>query len=328
METKLGWVLSGPVTDSTSTETCSVTLTSAHIPKCAAQPLKPDPMDMAQELRCFWELESLGVFSNDKSVYEGFTQSMKLRDKQYKVELPWKESHPVLPDSYCLSERRLKLLLTHLRREPDILQEYDNVIRKQMKKGIVEVVDDNETGIGRVRYLLHHAVIRRDKSTTKVRIVYDASAKDDGPSLNVYLYTGPALVQKILDILIRFRCHRVALIRDIKKAFLMLLIQESERDVLRFLWVDDINSPSPKVITLRFTRVVFGVSSSPFLLNATVKHHIEQYRDADPKFVDQFLESIYVDDLNAGAENDDDAFLLYQKSKLRLADGGFNLRKL
>ena len=79
--------------------------------------------------------------------------------------------------------------------------------------------------------------------------------KDDGPSLNDCLYTGPALVQKILDILIRFRCHRVALIGDIEKAFLMLLIRESDRDVLRFLWVDDVNSPSPKVITLRFTRV-------------------------------------------------------------------------
>ena len=132
-----------------------------------------------------------------------------------------------------------------------------------------------------------------------MRIVYDASAKDDGSSLNNCLHTAPALVRKILDILIRSRCHRVALIGDIEKAFRMLLIQESDRDVLRFLWLGDVNSPSPKVITPRFTRVVFRVSSSPFLLNATVKHHIEQYRDADPKFLEQFLNSIYVDGLNA-----------------------------
>ena len=73
--------------------------------------------------------------------------------------------------------------------------------------------------------------------------------------------------------------------------------------------------------------MVFIVSSSPFLLNAAVKQQIEQYRDADPKFVEQFLDSIYVGGLNAGVEDDSDVFLLYQKSKLRLAEGGFNLRK-
>ena len=72
---------------------------------------------------------------------------------------------------------------------------------------------------------------------------------------------------------------------------------DSDRDVLRFLWVDAIAKPSPEIVVLRFTRVVFGVSSSPFLLNATVKHHIERYKEADPEFVEKFLRSIYVDDL-------------------------------
>ena len=112
-----------------------------------------------------------------------------------------------------------------------------------------------------------------------MRVVYDASAKDNGPSLNDCLYTGPALAQNILDILLRFRCHKVALVGDIEKAFLMLLIQESDQDVLRFLWVDDIKNPNPKITTLRFTRVVFGVSSSLFLLNvqlSTIWNSIEK----------------------------------------------------
>lgn len=75
--------------------------------KCAAQPLDPDPTDMAQELKRFWELESLGVFPYDESVYERFTQSIKLSDKQYEVELPWKESHLVLPDNYDLETGRI-----------------------------------------------------------------------------------------------------------------------------------------------------------------------------------------------------------------------------
>ena len=55
-----------------------------------------------------------------------------------------------------------------------------------------------------------------------------------------------------------------------------------------------------KVITLRFTCAVFGLSSSPFLLNATIKHHIEQFEQCEPDFTRKFIESIYVDDLTLG----------------------------
>ena len=70
------------------------------------------------------------------------------------VGLPWKESHPVFPDNYHLSERRLMMLLTRLRKEPDILQKYDNVIREQLKERIVEGVDEHEAEeIGKVHCL-------------------------------------------------------------------------------------------------------------------------------------------------------------------------------
>jgi hypothetical protein len=72
---------------------------------------------------------------------------------------------------------------------------------------------------------------------------------------------------------------------------------------------------------------MFGVSSSPFLLNATVNHHIEQYRTEDPDFVEAFNRAIYVDDLNTGGNDDTSVYNLYRKARLRLAEGGFNLRK-
>ena len=97
--------------------------------------------------------------------------------------------------------------------------------------------------------------------------------------------------------------------------------------MLRFLWVDDIEKKNPEIMVLRFTRVVFGVCSSPFLLNATLKHHIERYKNEDPEFVDQFLRSIYVDDLSSGAADNNAAYELYLKCKLQLAEGGFKLRK-
>ena len=76
----------------------------------------------------------------------------------------------------------------------------------------------------------------------------------------------------------------------------------------------------------RFCRVVFGVNASPFLLNATLKHHISQYR-ADPEFVENLWNSFYVDDLVSGEKNLQKCLLLYQKSKKCLLEGGFNLRK-
>jgi hypothetical protein len=118
------------------------------------------------------------------------------------------------------------------------------------------------------------------------------------------------------------------MISDIEKAFLMVSIAEADRNVLRFLWVDDISKEKPEIIVLRFTRVVFGVSSSPFLLNATIAHHIGQYETVDPSFVERFLENIYVDDLSAGGASVCYTYEFYVKSKLRLAEAGFNLRKI
>ena len=151
--------------------------------------------------------------------------------------------------------------------------------------------------------------------------------KTNGPSLNDCLYAGPAFRQSIINIVLRFRVHKVALVADIKKAFLMVSITEEDRDVLRFLWFGKITNNLPELQVLRFIRVTFGVSSSPFLLNATIKHHIEKYRAVDPTFVDKFERSIYVDDVTFGAGNEDKAFELYTKSKQWLMEDGFNLRK-
>ena len=68
------------------------------------------------------------------------------------------------------------------------------------------------------------AVIRKDKSTTKLRIAYDVSAKSTGCSLNECLHKGPKFDQKVLDILLRFRTYPIALIVDIEKAFLMISV--------------------------------------------------------------------------------------------------------
>ena len=104
----------------------------------------------------------------------------------------------------------------------------------------------------------------------------------------------------------------------------MVSVKEEDRDSLRFLWVENPNEDSPEILTLRFTRVVFGASSSPFFLNATINHHMERYRQLDPIFVDRFLSSIYVDDLVSGSKDLESTFTNYDSHLLDSSLG--NLR--
>ena len=106
-----------------------------------------------------------------------------------------------------------------------------------------------------MHYLAHHPVVRQDKQTTKVRVVYDASAKSGGPSLNDCLYSGPPLSETFADVLVRFRCRKTALVGDLEKAFLIISVADDDRDALRFLWFDDPFSEEPKIIVLRFARL-------------------------------------------------------------------------
>ena len=130
----------------------------------------------------------------------------------------------------------------------------------------------------------------------------------------------------MFDLLLRFRAHRIALMADIEKAFLIIQMAERDRDVLHFLWVSDITKEQLEPIALRFTRVVFGVSSSSFLLNATIRHHLEHVR-AKSAIIRKLMGAFYMDDVVTGASNEDEACSLYQVSKDVLKRGGFNLRK-
>ena len=81
----------------------------------------------------------------------------------------------------------------------------------------------------------HRAVVRENKDTTKVRIVFDASSKvRDEPALNDCLYSSPCLLPAIYDILLRLRLEKIAFISDIKQAFLNITIAEEHRDYFAF----------------------------------------------------------------------------------------------
>ena len=285
-----------------------------------------EEMTLEKQLSKFWDLESLGISPQENSVYETFKDRIEFVNGWYQVRLPWKQDHPLLPDNFTLAQRRL---IPRLQRNPNLLEEYDSIIKDQEEKGIIERVTSSEDiEVGKTHYLSHHPVLRQDKDTTKVRIVYNASAKSSsGTSLNSCLYPGPCLLKTVAEILARFRLYPIALTADIEKAFLMIGIHPSDRDVLRFLWYEDAKSETPEVICYRFCRVGFGVVSSPFLLNATLVWHIEDYLEDYYEVCTKLLNSLYADDMDSGGHNVNEVLELYQTSKQIMAKGEFNLRK-
>ena len=138
----------------------------------------------------------------------------------------------------------------------------------------------------KVHYLAHQAVIRKESTTTKVRVVYDALSREGklGTSLNDCLHVGPSLNPLLFNILLRFRENRVVLGGEIEKAFLNVEVDVLDRDCLRFLWMEKPPDLS-RIAVYRFCRVLFGVNASPFLLNATIRYHLKKYEECDPEFV-------------------------------------------
>ena len=323
LKSRFGWILSGPLSGLMECSTIS-NLACCQTLLTNSDPLQKSDTELEIALRRFWDVESLGIQGKETTLYEKFVNSIAFINNRYPVRLPWKEYHPTLPSNYKLSEDRLMSLLRRLRQSPEILKEYDSIIREQLRNGIIESVPLPHPHVGKVHYIPHHAVVRHDKETTKIRIVYDASARSDGPSLNDCLYADPSFDQNILDLIIRFRLYKIAIIGDIEKVILMISVAP---DALRFLWVDDSSVGFPQIVEFRFARVVFGVSSSPFLLNGTLKYHVETFKAVDPKFVDKFSRSIYVDDFVSGADEEGELYDLYQKCKVWLNEGGFNMRK-
>ena len=323
MKTRLGWVLSGP------TEMVSDDLSpNSHVLNIQVMSLG-EHESISNELKKFWENESIGIKEQkiEQNTTERFEQEIKFVDGKYQVKLPLKESHPLLPDNYDLAKRRLLSQLSKLKQNDEVAKQYDNVIKEQLNLGIIERVgEEASTELGGVTYLPHREILKPDRETTKIRVVFDASAKSGGPSLNDCLDAGPSLLPLLYDILLRFRLNKIALTGDIEKAFLNIRVAPEHRDLLRFLWVEDIEADKPKIVVYRFASVLFGCISSPFLLNQTVKHHMATFSD-DEEFVNSVSSSLYCDDFIGGCNSVEDVLTLYEKLKTRFQQGGFNMRK-
>jgi hypothetical protein len=142
--------------------------------------------------------------------------------------------------------------------------------------------------------------------------VYDASSKesDSSSSLNDCLETGPPLQNLLWDVLVRNRLKPVALSGDLKQAFLQVRIRAQDRDSLRFHWIKDLST----VEVLRFTRALFGLVQSPFLLGGTIQFLLESMRQKYPTEVAEIEKSLNVDDVISGGETTEAVLRLKAKA--------------
>lgn len=328
IETIFGWTVQGPVPMSSMSEA-----------SCLKIGIEEDTQ-ISDQLRSFWEIESLGITHNleqraeDVEAQQCFQRSLKSREGRYEVRLPWRQDVLKLPNNKRVAQKRFESLKRRLKTDVSLFERYNEVIEDYLQQGMCETAPTSKHSEGVYQekteyYLPHHAVIREDKATTKLRVVFDASSHEDGcPSLNSCLLTGPNLNPDLLSVLIRFRLHPVAFMADITKAFLQISVAEEDRDALRFFWLTGPpDAEDTKQCTLRMTRVVFGVSSSPFLLAATIRAHLDKYQKDHPHTINLLKDTLYVDDLIASARDAEDAYTVTAEAKEILAAAGMNLCK-
>ena len=193
----------------------------------------------------------------------------RISEVRCEVELPWLETHPPLGDNKTIAIRRLQTLVKKLQVDGHY-SAYNDIIREWLQDGIIEEIPSGkEDNFG--HYLPHRHVIK-ENSTTVIRPVFDASAKEaQHPALNECLENGINLIEHIPSILLRFREGSIRVISDIRRASLQISVNAMDRDFMRFLWIDE----SGNIIYFRHCRVVFGVCCSPFILAAVLNLHLK-----------------------------------------------------
>ena len=225
-----------------------------------------------------------------------------------------------------MGQNRLNKLKKKLSQNGDNLTEYNNVMKDQLQNGSIEKVEvpDNR---GKVMYLPHQAAIRKDHSSTKLRAVSDARAKNVGPSLNDAVYKGPCLTPLLFDVLVQFRLNPIGIIADIEKTFLQISVADCHRHFLRFLRFEDVFKDIPEEVIFRFCRVIFRANCLQYLLNSVIRYHARQYKDTDKRFSKKVAKPFYVDHFNSTVHNVTEGEELYKKIKLRFLDASFNVCK-
>ena len=324
VETRLGWTVTGKVP---MCERKDRTMTAISL------------LVTGSRISDFWDLDLLGIrdpiersnqILREQTVKENFLKTVSLNEnKRYTVDLPWTDDHAPVSRNFVLAKKRLENTVQKLKKD-GLYDEYDRVLIEWHNDDIIELVPQEEEAEFFSHYLPHRHVVKPE-STTKIRPVFDASASEKGfPSLNQCLEKGPNLIELVTTSLLRFREFNVAVVADIRRAFLQIEINQKDRDFLRFLWFVE-----GKLRTFRHKRVVFGLTCSPFLLEAVIELHLSNVlRDISEKsnarwseeIVSKLLKAFYVDNCTTSVASIKELPEFISQAREIMAMGGFDLR--
>lgn len=262
-------------------------------------------------LQKFWEIEQIPncqvIFTPDEIKCEEIFKKYAARDEsgRFVVPLPFRSENPHFGDTYSQALRRFTYLENKLHKNPELFLSFAKFIQEYIDLNYISTVPDSEYQSSSSFYLPYHGIFKPDSVSTKLRIVFDASAKGtNGLSLNDTLLPGPKLHQDLTSILLKFRLFPVVFTCDIKQMYCQILVKPEHRTFQRFLW-RFLKTDPVKEFTLN--RVTFGVSSAPYLALRVIKALALLEKDRFPEASQVLQDSVYIDDCVCGAESVDAA---------------------
>ncbi|XP_055645178.1 uncharacterized protein LOC129781512 [Toxorhynchites rutilus septentrionalis] len=316
-ETVFGWVVCGGLADSTqvSRVNCNVSTTK----------------NLESLISKFWSCEEINS-TNDYSLEEArceewFVQSVvRDDDGRYTVSLPMeRDALSRLGESKNIALRRLQSTERRLTRDASLREEYISFMEEYLQLGHMRKVDGTSRESGKRCFLPHHPVVKESSTTTKVRVVFDASCKtSSGVSLNDVLLTGPVVQEDLRSIILRCRIKQIMLVADVEKMFRQIYIHPEERPLQSILWRA---SPKEEVCTYELNTVTYGTRPAPFLATRTLKQLATDEREKYPLAYKSIIEDTYMDDVITGSDNVEAAINLSFQLNHMMEDGGFRLRK-
>ena len=234
----LGWVVSVPVA------TLDAHCITTHLVISSEE-------DTAQLLSKFWELGELESFPEQKHLtveerkceerYKAITQ--RNTEGRFVVQMPFKEESR-RPGHIKANAMRFLRLEQILHRDESLLKIYLAFIQEFLDLGYLEKVESLELDVFPNYYLPHPCVLKEDSSTTKLRVVFDASSKTTtGVSLRECLLVGLKVQEDLSDILLRFRFFKVAMSADIAKRYRQVELCKEDKDYHRIFWRFDRQQP-------------------------------------------------------------------------------------
>ncbi|XP_067214210.1 uncharacterized protein [Linepithema humile] len=316
-KTKLGYVVSGKLSQKSHrspNKTCN---------------LATNVEDVSHYLKQFWEVEELPLerhLSPEEQTCESHFLKTTKRDSsgRFIVSIPIKASINDLGESKGLAERRLKSLERKLRDCDKMRSEYISFMRKYEELGHMTAVTDSDSTI-KSHYLPHHGVIKEGSLTTKLRVVFDASAPtSNGVSINDLQMIGPNTQRDLLSIILCFRQYPYVVGADVAMMYRQVRIEPSQRSLQRILWRE---KPSEPIITYELNTITYGMASSSFLAIRCLFSLADEHQESFPKAADIIRNSMYVDDLLFGATSREETARLAAEVSHILETGCFELRK-